>query len=77
MFESADARDLRRFMFSSTPRSAAPCAHCGSTDPNPVDYLWPCGVNHHFGCCPELLVERHGADRGRIVKQNAPSFIAD
>lgn len=76
MFEAADACDLRKLALS-LPKRREPCTHCGSTNPNPVSYLWRNGSDAHFGCCVQALVESHGADPSRIVKQDAPSFIAD
>ncbi|MFA9262263.1 MAG: hypothetical protein ACEQSB_02800 [Undibacterium sp.] len=76
MFEAADARDFRMLALS-LPQKKEPCPHCGSTNPHPVNYLWRNESGAHFGCCVQALVENHSADPARVIKQGAPSFIAD
>lgn len=77
MFEGADMLDLRKLGMMPY-RRIAPCVRCGSTNPHPVNFVWRSERNDvHFGCCAESLVENHGADPARIVKQDNPTFLAD
>jgi hypothetical protein len=76
MSEAARMMDLKRL--GMLPQRRIACPGCGSTNPHPINYVWRSEQDHtHFGCCVQALVERHGADPARIIKQDNPTFLAD